>query len=156
MLVETVPLVQASSAPISKSASVHNNEALSKKPSKVRIGYLPTMPSFKHFQQSRTRLSLLPRCSVNSCLEGQSHAQPHLQPVTLPQGDRPRNMVFTCHSLCSISRKQISCTPSACAAMVILPSLLHEISSALAHSATRIRAHRFKLCFASLNALNHI
>ena len=60
LLVETVPLVRPSSVPISKSASVHNNEALSKKPSNVRIGYLPTMPNFKHLQQSRTRLKSAP------------------------------------------------------------------------------------------------
>ena len=59
-LVETVHLVRPSSAPKSKSASVHNSEALSKKPSNVRIGYIPTMPSFKHIQQSRTRLKSAP------------------------------------------------------------------------------------------------
>ena len=129
ILVETVPLVRPSSAPKSQSDSVHNGEALSKKPSNVRIGYLPTMPSFKHLQQSRTRLKsappllrefLLGRPNPRQILYSAPHFIPRKSPtehciymtlIALHQSESDSSLSlfsFHCSMICSARRSHLS------------------------------------------------
>ena len=168
-LVETVPLVRHYRTPTSTDATVHQTKA-GLKHHRSTIQHL-CVESFLQCRVLQCRASstssnlepadsLIPQCPMNSFLGGKSHTTSDLQPLTLSQGNRPtevaqpllvrsvqylcnpQSLAFTCNSLHSVNRKRIPCSPSDCAALVLLPPLLHEFLSAFTHSATRIRALR--------------
>ena len=113
-LVETVHLDRPSSAPKSKSASVHNSEALPNKPSNVRshrVSPHNAQLSFKHLQQSRTSrqsapplphefLHGRPATTTPDLTFSPSCYHKEVAPRKLQNrcSCNPPSLVFTCHS----------------------------------------------------------
>ena len=98
-------------------------------PTFVRIGYLPTLPSFKHLQQSRTRLKsappllrefLLGRPTPRQILPSAPHLIPRKSPtehciymtlIALHQSESDSSLSlfsFHCSMICSARRSHLS------------------------------------------------